>query len=53
MIFLFPGDHLPTPPPIPEAIQKALEFLRTQPEPADSAGQGSVAQPSFRKARKF
>lgn len=25
------GEHLPTPPPIPPAIQKALEFLATLP----------------------
>ncbi|CAG9858247.1 unnamed protein product [Phyllotreta striolata] len=26
------GDHLPTPPPIPEAIQKALEWNAAHPE---------------------
>ncbi|KAF4520090.1 hypothetical protein B566_EDAN014195 [Ephemera danica] len=25
------GDHLPTPPPIPPAIQRALDFLATLP----------------------
>uniref|UniRef100_T1H433 Pupal cuticle protein Edg-78E n=1 Tax=Megaselia scalaris TaxID=36166 RepID=T1H433_MEGSC len=25
------GDHLPTPPPIPEHILKALEYIRTHP----------------------
>lgn len=29
------GAHLPTPPPIPEAIQKSLQLIaRTQPAPA-------------------
>ncbi|XP_067631797.1 endocuticle structural glycoprotein ABD-4 [Eurosta solidaginis] len=27
------GDHLPTPPPIPPAIQKALAYLATAPPP--------------------
>ncbi|CAK1604182.1 unnamed protein product [Parnassius mnemosyne] len=27
------GDHLPTPPPIPPAIQKALDYLATLPPP--------------------
>jgi hypothetical protein len=26
------GAHLPTPPPIPEAILRALEYIRTHPE---------------------
>lgn len=26
------GAHLPTPPPIPEAIQRALEYLKSLPE---------------------
>lgn len=26
------GDHLPTPPPIPEAIQRALEYIAAHPE---------------------
>ncbi|XP_017785752.1 PREDICTED: endocuticle structural glycoprotein SgAbd-2-like [Nicrophorus vespilloides] len=26
------GDHLPTPPPVPAAILKALEYIRTHPE---------------------
>ncbi|XP_077293699.1 endocuticle structural glycoprotein ABD-4-like [Arctopsyche grandis] len=30
------GDHLPTPPPIPEAIQRALAYLATAPpQPED------------------
>lgn len=27
------GNHLPTPPPIPPAIQKALEWIAAHPEP--------------------
>nr|XP_021207423.1 cuticular protein RR-1 motif 37 isoform X1 [Bombyx mori] len=30
------GAHLPTPPPIPPAIQKALDFLATAPPPPSS-----------------
>ena len=30
------GAHLPTPPPIPPAIQKALDYLATLPPPAPS-----------------
>ncbi|XP_055641877.1 endocuticle structural glycoprotein SgAbd-8-like [Toxorhynchites rutilus septentrionalis] len=30
------GDHLPTPPPIPPAIQRALEFLASQPPSIDT-----------------
>ncbi|RZF33382.1 hypothetical protein LSTR_LSTR011916 [Laodelphax striatellus] len=45
------GAHLPTPPPIPEAIAKSLEYLRSLP-PAKEDG------PQFRKrfarrARKY
>ncbi|XP_018577183.1 endocuticle structural glycoprotein SgAbd-8-like [Anoplophora glabripennis] len=38
------GDHLPTPPPIPPAIQKALEWIAAHPEP-DQPGQASNVQP--------
>lgn len=31
---IFQGAHLPTPPPIPPAIQKALDYLATLPPPA-------------------
>lgn len=27
------GAHLPTPPPIPPAIQRALDFIATHPQP--------------------
>ncbi|XP_014239974.1 endocuticle structural glycoprotein SgAbd-8-like [Cimex lectularius] len=30
--FVPQGAHLPTPPPVPEAIQRALEFLASQPQ---------------------
>jgi hypothetical protein len=30
------GDHLPTPPPIPPAIQRALEYLATLPSTPDT-----------------
>ncbi|KAJ8970218.1 hypothetical protein NQ317_007413 [Molorchus minor] len=29
------GEHLPTPPPIPPAIQRALDYLATLPEPQE------------------
>lgn len=39
------GAHLPTPPPIPEAIARSLAYIRSQPayqEPQyDSSNQGS------------
>jgi Insect cuticle protein len=31
------GDHLPTPPPVPEAILRALEWIRTHPQPEEEA----------------
>ncbi|XP_050072504.1 endocuticle structural glycoprotein SgAbd-8-like [Anopheles maculipalpis] len=31
------GDHLPTPPPIPPAIQRALEYLASLPPSDDSS----------------
>ncbi|VVC98222.1 unnamed protein product [Leptidea sinapis] len=33
------GDHLPTPPPIPPAIQRALEYLKSLPPTAASINQ--------------
>lgn len=35
------GDHLPTPPPIPEAIQRALEYLATLPRTEDPYAAGT------------
>ncbi|GLV39273.1 Cuticular protein 49Aa [Carabus blaptoides fortunei] len=37
------GDHLPTPPPIPEAILKALEYNAAHPEEEEK--QASAPQP--------
>ncbi|XP_039748773.1 endocuticle structural glycoprotein ABD-4-like [Pararge aegeria] len=34
------GAHLPTPPPIPPAIQRALDYLKTLPPTAASAPSG-------------
>ncbi|CAH2064841.1 unnamed protein product, partial [Iphiclides podalirius] len=30
------GSHLPTPPPIPEAILKSLEYIRAHPPPPEN-----------------
>ncbi|CAH1988043.1 unnamed protein product [Acanthoscelides obtectus] len=30
------GEHLPTPPPIPPAIQRALEWIAAHPEPEEA-----------------
>ncbi|XP_013106447.1 endocuticle structural glycoprotein SgAbd-2 [Stomoxys calcitrans] len=38
--FVPQGDHLPTPPPIPEAIQKALAYLATAPPPPQEPSPG-------------
>ncbi|XP_013141189.1 PREDICTED: endocuticle structural glycoprotein SgAbd-4-like [Papilio polytes] len=34
------GDHLPTPPPIPPAIQKALDLIKSLPAKRSSGGTG-------------
>lgn len=34
--FNFKGAHLPTPPPIPAEIQKALEYLATLPQTTEN-----------------
>ncbi|KAI8041159.1 pupal cuticle protein Edg-78E [Drosophila gunungcola] len=34
------GAHLPTPPPIPAAILKSLEYIRTHPHQESRQGQG-------------
>jgi hypothetical protein len=36
------GDHLPTPPPIPDAILRSLEWIRTHPAPEENARIGNV-----------
>ncbi|CAB3232029.1 unnamed protein product [Arctia plantaginis] len=33
--FVASGDHLPTPPPVPEEIQKLIDHLATQEPPTD------------------
>lgn len=38
--FVPQGDHLPTPPPIPPAIQKALAYLATAPPQPDQQQSG-------------
>uniref|UniRef100_A0A2H1V805 SFRICE_019043 n=1 Tax=Spodoptera frugiperda TaxID=7108 RepID=A0A2H1V805_SPOFR len=43
------GDHLPTPPPIPPAIAKALEYLKTLP-PGNNEGASSNIKPQFQAA---
>ncbi|CAD7003079.1 pupal cuticle protein Edg-78E [Ceratitis capitata] len=35
------GAHLPTPPPIPEAILKSLEYIRTHPQQEEQQQYGS------------
>lgn len=50
--FCFQGAHLPTPPPIPPEIQKALEYLKTlPPSPEDQAA--SNVQPQYRPRGRF
>lgn len=51
------GSHIPTPPPIPEAIQRALAYIAAHPEEDDS-GQASAPlpvrrQPSLVQKRKY
>ncbi|EEB20214.1 Endocuticle structural glycoprotein SgAbd-2, putative [Pediculus humanus corporis] len=45
--FVPQGDHLPTPPPIPEAILRSLEFIRRQPQKPDVSGFESEPKPSY------
>lgn len=35
------GDHLPTPPPIPPAIQRSLDFLAANPPAQEAAEEAS------------
>ncbi|XP_034250476.1 endocuticle structural glycoprotein ABD-4-like isoform X2 [Thrips palmi] len=37
------GAHLPTPPPIPEAILKSIEYNKAHPEEDESQGGGQAA----------
>ncbi|XP_014234057.2 larval cuticle protein LCP-17-like [Trichogramma pretiosum] len=41
------GDHLPKAHPIPEAIARSLEYIRTHPQPV----QQQAAQPAFQAAQ--
>jgi Insect cuticle protein len=38
------GDHLPTSPPIPEAILRSLEWIRDHPSPEEQARQAASAR---------
>lgn len=41
------GEHLPTPPPVPAAILKALEYIRTHPNQENRVGGGArLSQPT-------
>lgn len=42
------GSHIPTPPPIPPAIQRALEWIAAHPEPEEKAA-ASNPQPAYAK----
>jgi len=44
------GAHLPTPPPVPEAIQKAIDLILRN---ADKQGAGSQVRPQFAQPRRF
>ncbi|XP_073951403.1 endocuticle structural glycoprotein ABD-4-like [Choristoneura fumiferana] len=46
------GDHLPTPPPIPPAIQKALDYLKTLPPSAAPSNVQPQASP-FKPRGRF
>lgn len=41
------GAHLPQPPPIPDAIQRALDYIASQPQKAE----GSAPKPFFAKPK--
>jgi hypothetical protein len=45
--FVAQGAHLPTPPPIPPAIQRALDFLASQPQQLQPQ-----TQPDFSQGRR-
>ncbi|KAK7867370.1 hypothetical protein R5R35_008914 [Gryllus longicercus] len=40
------GAHLPTPPPVPEAIARALDFIARNPQPEGNFGGRPAARPS-------
>lgn len=47
------GAHLPTPPPIPEAIQKALAYNAAHPEEDNLGGGGGGGAPIRPGGRRF
>ncbi|CAK1553611.1 unnamed protein product [Leptosia nina] len=46
------GDHLPTPPPIPPAIQRALEYLKSLP-PAAASSNSQAQYQATNKNKRF
>ena len=46
--FVPQGAHIPTPPPIPEAIKRALEYIAAHPEENETGG-GNAPQPGFKQ----
>lgn len=44
--FVPTGSHIPTPPPVPEAIAKALEYLRSLPPTAEDVQASEEPQPT-------
>ncbi|KAG6462058.1 endocuticle structural glycoprotein ABD-4 [Manduca sexta] len=48
------GDHLPTPPPIPPAIQRAIDYLKSLPPTAQGSNIQTQYQPApFKPGRRF
>jgi hypothetical protein len=41
------GEHLPTPPPIPDAILRSLEYNKAHPEEDDQFNKGVIANRRF------
>lgn len=48
---LFQGDHLPTPPPIPEAIQRALAYIAAN--PGRDGGEGQYREQDYDNQGRF
>ncbi|CAB3221323.1 unnamed protein product [Arctia plantaginis] len=42
------GDHLPTPPPIPEAILRAIQYIQSKPQQPEPSYQQQV-QPTYQQ----
>ncbi|XP_054734419.1 pupal cuticle protein Edg-78E-like [Anastrepha obliqua] len=47
------GEHLPTPPPVPEAILKSLEYIRAHPHEDEYKGASGQAHSSYHGNKKF